>query len=139
MSNQPARVEAEWEDSKRLGAFWTRLSASLDSAYAEHPESREARIEARDSVYVRARQALVGELGPALSTVSPFYVQRVALDNASLLARRVYARDLDLFDLVYVREGRSLRRAIGRIVWLAKSNPDDPYAAVKSWLCGGGC
>ena len=134
-----ARVEAEWEDSKRLGAFWTRLSKSLDSAYAEHPESREARIEARDSVYVRARQTLVGELGPALRTVSPFYVQRVALDNASLLARRVYARDLDMFDLVYVREGRSLRRAIGRIVGLAKSNPDDPYAAVKSWLCEGGC
>ena len=129
-----AKVDAEWEDEKMLGDFWTRLSHSLDSAYARHPDSRAARIAARDTIYQLARQTLVSEIGPQLRTVSPFYVQRVPLDNASLLARRVYAEDLGLFDLMYEREGRDLRRTIARIVSLAKSSPKDPYGALRAWV-----
>jgi predicted aminopeptidase len=128
------RVEAEWADDKILGDFWTKLSSTLDSAYAAHPDDKAWRIAVRDTIYANARRALVSEVGPRLHTVSPFYVQRVPLDNASLLARRVYAQDLDLFDQVYVREGRNLRRAIARIVSLARSNKTDPYAALRSWL-----
>jgi predicted aminopeptidase len=69
-----------------------------------------------------------------LKTISPFYVQRVPLDNASLLARRVYAKDLDLFDQVYAREGKNLRRTIGRVIALARSDRKDPYAALRRWL-----
>ncbi|MGI9043782.1 MAG: aminopeptidase, partial [Gemmatimonadaceae bacterium] len=107
-----ARVDAEWEDDKILGDFWTRLAASLDSAYAEHSDSREARIAARDTIYAGARRALVSDIGPRLRTIGPFYVQRVPLDNAPLLARRVYAKDLHLFDEIYEKEGKNLRRAI---------------------------
>jgi predicted aminopeptidase len=129
-----AHVDAEWEDDKVLGDFWTRLAASLDSAYGEHPDSKPARIEARDTVYARARRTLVSDIGPMLKTISPFYVQRVPLDNASLLARRVYAKDLDLFDQVYAREGKNLRRTIGRVIALARSDRKDPYAALRRWL-----
>ena len=129
-----AHVDAEWEDDKVLGDFWTRLAASLDSAYGEHPDSKPARIEARDTVYARARRTLVSDIGPMLKTISPFYVQRVPLDNASLLARRVYAKDLDLFDQVYAREGNNLRRTIGRVIALARSDRKDPYAALRRWL-----
>ena len=129
-----AHVDAEWEDDKVLGDFWTRLAASLDSAYGEHPDSKPARIEARDTVYARARRTLVSDIGPMLKTISPFYVQRVPLDNASLLARRVYATDLDLFDQVYAREGKNLRRTIGRVIALARSDRKDPYAALRRWL-----
>jgi predicted aminopeptidase len=129
-----AKVDAEWADEKLLGDFWTRLSKSLDSAYALHPDSRDARIAARDTVYVEARRALVSDIGPALETISPLYAQRVPLDNASLLARRVYAQDLDLFDQVYAREGKNLLRAIMRIISLAKKEPQDPYDALRSWL-----
>jgi predicted aminopeptidase len=129
-----AKVDAEWADEKILGDFWTRLSNSLDSAYAEHPDSKPARIAVRDTIYRQARQTLVSELGPKLRTVSPFYVQRVPLDNASLLARRVYAQELDLFDQVHAREGRNLRATIARLIALARSSPKDPYAAVRRWL-----
>ena len=129
-----AYVDAEWEDEKVLGDFWTQLSRDIEAAYARHPSSREARIAARDSVYVRARQTLVSTIGPQLHTVSPFYVQRVTLDNAALLARRVYAKDLDLFDRVYQREGKDLRRAIARIIALARSDKKDPYRALRLWL-----
>lgn len=131
-----AKVDAEWDDEKVLGEFWTRLAASLDSAYAKHPESKEARIAARDTVYLEARRTLVSEIGPRLKTIGPFYAQRVPLDNASLLARRVYAKNLDLFDQVYARQQHNLKWTIGRIVSLAKANKSDPYEGLRHWLAG---
>jgi len=74
----------------------------------------------------------VAEIAPQLKTISPLYAERVPLDNASLLARRVYASDLDVFDQVYEREGRDLKRTIGRIIALAKMNPKDPFDALRS-------
>jgi predicted aminopeptidase len=129
-----ARADSAWEDEKLLGQFWSSLARTLDSAYSAHPDSREARIKVRDTVYARARTTLVTQIAPRLQTVSPRYAERVPLDNAALLARRVYARDLELFDAVYTREANSLKRAIGRIISLAKASPADPYAALQRWL-----
>ncbi|MGH7651216.1 MAG: aminopeptidase [Gemmatimonadaceae bacterium] len=129
-----AKLDAQWQDDKILARFWARLIQSLDSAYAAQPRSREARILARDTVYLRARAALISDVGPELKTISPRYVERVPLDNASLLARRVYASDLDVFDRVYEKEGRDLRRTIGRVIALAKANPKEPFLALRRWL-----
>ena len=129
-----ARVDSAWEDEKMLGAFWSALTHTLDSAYKAHPKDSAVRVAVRDTVYQRARIILVNEIGPRLRTISPLYAQRVPLDNASLLARRVYARNLDLFDAIYEREGRDLKRTIGRIISLAKSSPKDSYGALRRWL-----
>ena len=129
-----AKVDEEWEDDKLLANFWTRVIRSLDSAYAAHPSDREARITARDTVYMRTRVSLVNEIAPRLKTISPLYAERVQLNNAALLARRVYATDLDVFDRVYEKEGRDLKRSIGRIISLAKSKPKDPFSALRMWV-----
>jgi len=129
-----ARLDAQWEDDKLLARFWSRVVKSLDSAYAAHPYDKDARIRARDTVYLRARAALISEVAPALKTINPRYAERVPLDNASLLARRVYASDLDVFDRVYDKEGRDLKGTIGRVIGLGRSEPDAPFAALKKWL-----
>jgi predicted aminopeptidase len=129
-----ARVDAGWQDEKILGSFWSALTHTLDSAYKAHPDNRLARLAVRDTVYAQARRILVSEIAPRLQTVSPRYAELVPLDNASLLARRVYAKNLDLFDAVYEREARNLRHTIGRIITLAKSKPKDPYGALRTWL-----
>lgn len=131
-----AEVEARWHDEKLLSAYWASLIVSLDSAFLAHPESRVARLEARDSVYARARADLVQRVSKELRTVSPGWASRVALNNAALLARRIYAQDLEVFDEVWRREGKDLRRAIARIVRIARENPKDPAGAVKSWARG---
>lgn len=140
MGNESAalRAEARWEDDKLLARFWARLIVSLDSAYAAQPESKAARIAVRETVYTRARAALKEEIAPMLKTINPRYADRVALDNAALLARRVYATDLDLFDRVYDREGRDLKRTIGRVIGLAKSAKEGPFAAIRAWLGASG-
>jgi predicted aminopeptidase len=132
------KLDDQWQDDKILARFWASVIKSLDSAYAAHPGSREARIAARDTVYLHARRALIGEVAPSLKTINPRYGERVPLDNASLLARRVYASDLDVFDQIYVKEGRDLKRSIGRMIALAKSNPSDPFLALRRWVGGNG-
>ena len=64
----------------------------------------------------------------------PRYAERVALDNAALLARRIYLTDLELFDRVHRREGGNLRRTIERVIRLAKDAKGDPFVAVTAWL-----
>jgi len=116
-----------------LGVFWMHLAQTLDSAFKAHPNSVEERLRARDTIYRAARRELVFDLGPRLRTIGPRALERMRLDNATLVARRLYASDLDLFDRVYEREGRDLHRALQRIMGIAR-DADDPFAALRDWL-----
>ena len=127
------QADARWADDKLLAQFWATLYASVDSAFRAHPSDSLARLGARDTLYARARRDLVKTVGPKLRTISPVALERVRLDNAALLAHRIYNTDLDLFDRVWVHENGDLRRAISRIIELAKSRPHDPFAAVRAW------
>jgi predicted aminopeptidase len=132
------QTDARWEDEKLLGTFWAVLYHSIDSAFKAHPgedgAARAVRLAARDTLYRLARIDLVETLGPKLRTVGPRYLERVALDNAALLARRVYLTELPLFDAVLEREGGDLRATVLRVTALAKSRPEDPYGALREWV-----
>jgi predicted aminopeptidase len=126
-------ADRRWVQEQRLAEFWTALGRSIDSAYAAHPTDSLARVLARDTVYARARVELATRIGPAVGA-SPTWASRVRLDNASLLARLTYGRELPLFDAVWEREGRDLRRTVARVIALARSRKEDPYAAVRAWV-----
>ena len=116
------RAEDEWHDDLLLGAFWERTSNEIEQLFAALPDSASAaRIAARDLVYARARTRLVDSIGPQLRTYPDGWGQRVTLNNAVLLSRRVYAERLDRFDSVYVAEKRDLKRAIVRIIALQEA------------------
>ena len=129
-----AAAERDWQNTLVLSRFWTGVYAALDSAFKAHPDDRAARLRARDTVYARARAQLRAAVAPQLVGYPPGWAERVPLDNATLLARRVYLTDLQLFEAVYEREGRDLGRTIARVVALARSRPRAPYAAVRDWL-----
>jgi hypothetical protein len=107
------------------------LSRALDSAFAAHPTDRAARLAARAAIYAAARRTLVDSIAPRLVTISPLYAERVRLDNAALLARRVYGSGLDAFDAVWARNGYDLRATIREIIAVAKGRPKDPFGAVR--------
>ena len=139
--NQPEAAEeadARWGDDKLMAHFWERLYHAIDSAYKTHPGEDSGhvreRIAARDTVYRQARTELVEVLGPQLHTIGPRVLERMRLDNAALMARRIYLTDLDLFDAVWMREGQDLKKTIARIIALAKSKPKDPFGALRGWV-----
>jgi predicted aminopeptidase len=137
--NVAEQADARWADQKLLARFWGMLHHSLDSVFnANQGRALEAkRLALRDSIFGSARQRLVDSVGSQLRTINPRALGRARFDNASLLARRIYLTDLDLFDAVFEREGRDLRATVKRVISLARSK-DDPYAAIKEWLAGSG-
>jgi predicted aminopeptidase len=112
------RTMARWHDDLLLAGAWERAYHSLDSAYRAHPgdSARAVRYEARDTVYARTRRFLVDSVGPQLQTIDPRYAAVARLDNASLLARLIYATGLPNFEGVYASEGHDIRRALERII-----------------------
>ena len=123
-------VVDDWANDQVLGAFWERTATALDSAYREWPTDSAARVVARDSVYARARRILVDSVGPRLKGIRLDRLASIPLDNAALLARRVYAQRLDLFDSVWVRNGRDVRRSIDAIRSAVK-NAEEPFEALE--------
>jgi predicted aminopeptidase len=112
------RAAARWHDDLLLADVWERTFHSLDSAYRANPgdSARAARYSARDTVYAGARRFLVDSVGPRLQAIDARYAARVRLDNAALLARRIYSTGLRDFERVYEDEGRDVRRALERII-----------------------
>ncbi|MGQ0648342.1 MAG: aminopeptidase [Gemmatimonadaceae bacterium] len=129
------RVEIEWEDDKLLGAFWETTAHKIDSVFAVPGRDSTERINARDSVYARMRRVLLDDLAPRMPTVSAERLERIQLDNASLLARRVYASDLYLFDEVHRRAGGTLRQTIDLVRGLVR-DAEDPYGSLREWVAG---
>jgi len=123
-------VVDDWANDQVLGAFWERTATALDSAYREWPTDSAARVVARDSVYARARRTLVDSVGPRLRRVNLNALSRIQLDNAALLARRVYAQRLDLFDSVWVRNDRDVRKTIAAIQATVRS-ARQPFIALE--------
>jgi predicted aminopeptidase len=131
-----ADVARRWSDEKTMGAFWGWLYDALDSAFHAHPgddsASRAVRIAARDSIYQAARDSLAGPVALRVRTISAAALAHARLDNAVLLARRVYWTDLDDFDAVYAGYHHDLRRAVRALIDIARSRPDDPFGAVRA-------
>ena len=126
------RVDERWEDDKLLGAFWQRLARTLDSAFKAHPSDSLARLAVRDTICRAARIELVDSISPRLRTISKEYGRRVRLDNAALLARRVYGSGLDDFDALWERKGGDLRATINAVIAAARANAKNPFAAVRA-------
>jgi predicted aminopeptidase len=124
------RARDDWNDDLLLGAFWERTAREIDSVFAALPDSaRTARIVARDSVYAQARRRLVDTVGPQLRAYPRTWLEQVPLNNAVLLARRVYAERLDRFDSVYTAAGGNIREAIARVI---RAHRDSVRAARNS-------
>ena len=129
-------VASRWEDEKVVGRFWASLYARVDSAFKALPGEDSARVAARiavrDSIYVAARLTLRDTVVPQLRTMKIGNVQRIRIDNAVLMARRVYLTDLDAFDAVLAQRGGDLRGTIAAIIAAAKTDRKHPFDAVRA-------
>ncbi len=131
-----AEVAARWDDEKVLGRFWANLYAQVDSAFKAHPGDEAGpiadRLAARASLFAAARSSLLHDIAPQLKTISIRSVERVKLDNAVLMSRRVYLTDLDAFDAVLAKNRGDLRRTVSEIIAAVKADEEKkPFEAVK--------
>jgi predicted aminopeptidase len=116
------RAAATWRDEKRLAAFYNALETQLRRLYSSGL-SGPALERRRQEVFQRARGAMAGPLDRTLEVHDGKRLSRRPLNNAWLVAHRVYSTGLDELDLVYESEGRDLRAGVRQIVHSIRRNP----------------
>lgn len=127
-------AEQRWRDDQARTDYIARILASLDSAYAAHPRDSLARVAARDTVYARASAQLVDSLTRTRGdSIAQLVRHRLRLNNATLLARRVYGNNLPFFDSLYFALGSDLRATIDSVVNVAAGS-HDPFEAARRLL-----
>lgn len=126
------RAAASWEDEKQIAAFDAQLAGSLDSLYRSGADSA-ALGAGRDAIFAEARATIDRALRRSLRWYPVDWLLRQPLNNATVVAARVYHMRLDLFDRVLAAQGGDLRRTVSAIVQAVKNDPRrDPYRAVEA-------
>lgn len=128
---------ALWRDEKRLGAFYTDLETDLQRLYG----SGLPRLEIdrrRMAIFAQARARLAGSLDRELEVYSGARLARTPINNARVIAKRIYLTGLDEFDKMYELKGRDLRAGIEEIERSLKHNPKRPALEVLALMARSG-
>lgn len=130
-------AEAEWRDEMRFGEFLSALVADLERLYAREDLTSEEKIAEREEIFRRSRSEFSEKVQPELEISTYANFANAPLNNATLIARRLYYYRLGLFEQVYQESGRDLPETIRRIVAAAKGSKD-PYGAVEALVADSG-
>lgn len=113
-SANAARAADRWHDELVLAGFYDELAARLDTLYASRPDSA-ALAEGRAEAGRWSREQLEGPVGGELRTI---HVGRLAdrpVNNARLIAARIYRTKSALFEAWYQRNGADIRRTVATL------------------------
>jgi predicted aminopeptidase len=127
-----AQAAARWRDERILDVFYSELARRLDSAYASSPG--EPGIEqVRATLFRWARAQLAGPVGQSLETYDWRWFATAPLNNAVVIAQRLYRMNLNLFDEIYLQNDADIAETIRAIEVRVFTQPgQDPYQALYS-------
>jgi predicted aminopeptidase len=126
------RAAARWRDERTLDVFYAELARRLDSAYADNL-SGERLAQTRETLFGWARDQLGGPVGHSLETYDWRWFQQAPLNNAVIIAQRLYRMDLNLFDEIYLQNNADIAETIRAVQIRVFTQPDhDPYRALYS-------
>ena len=108
------RAAARWRDQIRLGRFYSDLVNRLEALYAPGIAGPALREE-RTRIFQLAQAQLAGGLGRALETVDGRALAARPLNNAVVIANRIYLTRLDEFDRYLAARAGSLRAAVAEL------------------------
>ena len=126
------RAAARWRDERTLDVFYAELARRLDSAYAS-PLSGAALKKTRDDLFWWSRAQLTGPVGQGLETYDWRWFAKAPLNNAVVVAQRLYRLNLNMFDEFYLANNVNLPETIRLIKVRVLTKPGaDPYQALYS-------
>jgi predicted aminopeptidase len=122
-----------WHDELLFSRFLGDLVARLEALYARTDLSPEQKIALREPAFEDARRVFAEHVLPEMRTRDFAGFARAPLNNATLLARRLYYGRLDLFERAYEQNARDLPRTIQAVIGAARGAAD-PYTALDTLL-----
>jgi predicted aminopeptidase len=126
------RAAARWRDERTLDVFYAELARRLDSAYAGNL-SGESLERARETLFGWAREQFRGPVGQSLETYDWRWFAQAPLNNAVIIAERLYRMDLNMFDEIYLQNNADIAETIRAIQIRVVTQADrDPYRALYS-------
>ena len=125
------RAAARWRDERTLDVFYAELARRLDSAYAE-PLNGVRLEQVRTALFGWARDQFRGPVGQSLETYDWRWFAQAPLNNAVIIAERLYRMDLNLFDEIYLQNNADIAETIRAIQIRVFTQSGDPYQALYS-------
>jgi predicted aminopeptidase len=121
------RAADRWHDEVVLSGFYSDLASRLDTLYRHAPDS--AAVDSGRAALGRwARDQLQDRVGPELRTYALGPMTDRPVNNARLIAARIYRTRLDLFEGWYQREGADIRRAVADLAKVEQGAVGDSVA-----------
>jgi predicted aminopeptidase len=127
------RSAAMWRDEKRLGAFYEGLERDLEDLY-DSGVPRKILETRRRAIFARARSILAGPLDEELEVYSGQKLSRRTLNNARVIANRIYLTGLEEFDRTFRANGGDLRAYVRAIVRSIRRHPSQRPMEVLALL-----
>jgi predicted aminopeptidase len=125
------RAAARWRDERTLDVFYAELARRLDSVYSE-PLSGERLEQVRATLFGWAHDQFRGGVGQSLETYDWRWFAQAPINNAVVIAERLYRMDLNLFDEIYLQNNADIAETIRAIQIRVFTQGGDPYQALYS-------
>jgi predicted aminopeptidase len=131
------RAADRWRDERVLGEFYGDLAERLHTLYASRPDS--AALEAgRAAAAAWARAQLAGPVGARLRTVQLGAAGDRPVNNARVIAARLYRTRLDLFERWYAGHGGDVAASVAALRGLvAGAEGDSAFARLERAVAAG--
>ncbi|HET7601932.1 MAG TPA: aminopeptidase [Gemmatimonadales bacterium] len=130
------RAADRWHDEILLGAFYTELTARLDSFYATQPDS--AALDSGRLAEGRwARAQLEGPLRDSLRTYTVGSMPERPVNNARLIGATIYRSHLDWFEAYYQQHDGDLKATVAELKQLMEgAKGDEAFARLNAAVSG---
>jgi predicted aminopeptidase len=124
---QARKAAWRWEDEVVLSDYYAALTRRLDSLYAATKDST-AVDSGRAEIARWARNLLQDSIGPRLKTYQIGRLKERPINNAQLIAARIYRTRLDLFERFFEQHGRQVPQTVTALRVLMKGVEGDSAA-----------
>ena len=131
-SERCLRARDEWSDNLAFADYLNDLVARLDSIYGREDIDTDEKVRLREPLFDAARARFRDEVLPSMRTDRFRGFETLPMNNATLLARRLYYDRLARFEEAFVRMDGDLRGTIEAIIEAARDEPDDPWGALEA-------
>jgi predicted aminopeptidase len=125
------RAVQAWDDEREFGSFIAEMVQTLTELYGRDIPLQD-KLRLREEIFTRSKAEWAGRIADRPQHRVRGFSQQ-PLNNAVLMHYMVYLTDLDLFESVYERSGRSLVKTI-EMLKQAVDNGGEPFEAVRKLI-----